>query len=116
MREFKVVFPSGFVIDNSINDNIDAYIALSNDKVYTITFFTINNIELLMKGSNNFWASDMVILRYLTKEIIIECIESLLQNDYFENAASYVGTIADILVPISKYDDLPDFNESIRLC
>lgn len=80
-------------IENTQNDNIDIIITLANNQKYHATIFTLENInEIMLKhqasgeSSNGiyFGASNMLILKDLSKEVIIESISDLIKEDDLE--------------------------------
>lgn len=82
---------------NKDNDNIDVFVEFETGERYVATFFTISNIQEIMKryrstGECNhgqyFWASDMIIVEELTETTIKETIEHLLLEGEFEDIFS----------------------------
>ena len=77
-------------VSNIENDNIDINIEY-NGKRYFGTVFTLANINKLMskdadnpKG-NYFWASNMLIVNKLNKDIVKESIVDLINDKQFYN-------------------------------
>jgi hypothetical protein len=95
MQLFKVIFPTGYQVRNKYNDNIDLNIVLENREVFFSTFFTISNIEELMKNDKEiyFWASDFVIVKDLEKETMREAIKKIIEEEHTEMAFSKIGKI-----------------------
>lgn len=98
MREmqFKLFFIHR--VEDIFNDNIDIHIILSNDEVYVATLFTLNNIDMLMRRdeASYFWASDMIIVPDLSHLTIRKAIQESLDDGYFENACSKIGTVKTV--------------------
>jgi len=91
-----VVLTSASAI-NPDNDNVDIEVIFDSGKRYVATFFTLDNIRSLMdkyketqecKGGLYFWASDMVVVRKLSREIIHETVEDLILTGEIEHAFS----------------------------
>lgn len=76
-------------------DNVDVEVRLESGQRLAATFFTIRNIEQLManwetsgecnKGSY-FWSKNAIIVRVLTKEVILETIAALYKEGELEVA------------------------------
>jgi hypothetical protein len=71
-------------------DNVDVKIILENGDTFFLTFFTIANIQVLLKRYNEtgecafgtyFWASNMVIVNSLNIENIKKTIEQLIKDN-----------------------------------
>lgn len=73
-KKFKIVFPTGYQINNIYNDNIDVNVYLSTGEVYFATLFTVHNIEMLMKRENDyyFYSDSMIIFQDLSLKNIKE--------------------------------------------
>ncbi len=98
MREmqFKLFFTHQ--VEDIFNDNIDIHIILSNDDVYVATLFTLKNIDMLIRRdkASYFWASDMIIVPDLSYLTIYKAIQGALDDGYFENACSKIGTVTTV--------------------
>lgn len=98
MREmqFKLFFTHR--VADIFNDNIDIHIILSNDDVYVATLFTLKNIDMLMRRdeASYFWASDMIIVPDLSHLTIRKAIQAALDDGYFENICSKIGTVKTV--------------------
>ncbi len=77
-------------IEDTENDNIDVHVKLDSGEHYIGSLFTIANLQKLMQknidtGEYNsgqyLWASDMVIMRDLKEETILETIQYLIDKD-----------------------------------
>ena len=93
---FKVIFPSGYIVSNINNDNIDVCVALQNGNVYAATFFTILNIQMLMKSKVYYWAADMVIVKDLRRETIKEAVLKIILDENLDYCFLKIGTIETI--------------------
>ncbi|MCF6408078.1 hypothetical protein L3C95_34640 [Chitinophaga filiformis] len=98
MQAFKINFPVKLdCIKDPLDDNIDANLILADGSVYVATLFTIANIQGLMEQNDlpYFLATDMVIVRELTKSTIRAALEEILKMDEegIKMTSSYIGTI-----------------------
>ena len=98
MREMQFKFFFTHRVADIFNGNIDIHIILSNDDVYVATLFTLKNIEMLMRRdeSSYFWASDMIIVPDLSHSTIRKAIQEALDDGYFENVCSKIGTVKTV--------------------
>ena len=80
-----------------INTNVDVQVTFPNGESFSAVFFTLQNIETLMKdyketgeGANGlyFWTSDMLIVQKLTEQTICEIVENLLAEGEFASVFS----------------------------
>jgi len=80
---------------NPFNDNVDVIVTLNGQKTYAATFFTIENIDSIMKcymssgeclGGLYFWCKNMIIVRRLDYETIVRVIGDLIQSGEFSDA------------------------------
>lgn len=76
-------------VDDEDDDNVDVTITFEDGSSYIISFFTLSNIQTLMRryagtgecaGGKYFWASDMVIVKNLKRETIEAAIRDLLST------------------------------------
>jgi hypothetical protein len=79
---------------DALDDNVDIHVEFATGERYVATFFTTANIQRLMDkdaetgecaGGLYFWATDMVIVRSLTRENIERTIADLLSSGTFES-------------------------------
>ena len=79
------------------NANVDVQVTFPNGERFSAVFFTLQNIETLMKGYKNtgeganglyFWTSDMLIVEKLTEQTICETVKNLLAEGEFESVFS----------------------------
>jgi len=100
--EFKLNFPSGYHLSDTLNNNLDINVILGNDKVYFFTLFTLENINYLMNKKDSefsnlyFWANDMLIVKDLKLETIKKTISDLIDKDYFDNIFVQIGDVTSI--------------------
>jgi hypothetical protein len=82
---------------NLCDDNVDVEIELSDGNRYSATFFTLMNIQSLMKknkltgecaGGLYMWASNMILVENLCLETIERTIAGLIQEGELESACS----------------------------
>ncbi|GEJ46278.1 hypothetical protein [Chryseobacterium sp. ON_d1] len=108
MKDFKVIFPSGYNINDYYDDNIDLNIILPTGRVFFSTFFTMLNINNLIEKDNTlyFWAMDMIIVKDLRKETIRNVILKMIDDGYLESACSDIGEINEIFSNIETYNDI----------
>lgn len=85
---------------NSDDDNVDVEVRFKDGKLYTATFFTLQNIKTLFEKNKRtgecfsglyFSCDDMVIVEKLTVEIIAETVEKLIKEDELQ----YVFVLQD---------------------
>ncbi len=89
---YKLTIYHGIAPLDSDNDSVDVQVTFPNGERFSAVFFTIRNIEALMKhykktgecaGGLYFWASDMIIVESLTEKTICKTIDHLLAEDEF---------------------------------
>jgi hypothetical protein len=110
MKLFKVKFPTGYQVQDELNDNLDFHLILDCGKVFFGTFFTLNNIRYLM-GKNNdvyFWATDMVIVMDLRKDTLRESLNNMIDDANVGRVLSEIGTIQSIYNEVGTFDKLMD--------
>jgi len=78
-----------------VEGNVDVNVYFSDGRKYAATFFTLSNLHSLMEkdrstgecaGGLYFWASDMIIVEQLDREIIEKTVASLLAQGEFDKA------------------------------
>jgi len=106
--KYKVVFPTGYNIDNNQNDNIDINIVLENNNVYFATLFTLKNvIHLMEKESMSYFSADsMVIVKNLNEETINKVVEQVIEKEELDSTFSKIGTIQKIFNTEKKFKEL----------
>lgn len=100
----KIIQQDGYIvtiideIEDIENDNIDVHVEFNSEGSYIGSLFTIANIQKLVEknmrtGECNsgqyFWASDMVIIRDLKEETILEMIQHLINKDELKYTFGY---------------------------
>ena len=103
------------------NDNVDVHVTFPNGESFSAVFFTLQNIETLMKdykktgecaNGSYFWTSDMLIVQKLTEQTICEIVENLLAEGEF--ASVFSKNEESTIIPPKDRDSLfKDFNESL---
>jgi hypothetical protein len=108
MVNFKIIFPAGYSIETIYNDNIDINIILSNGSVYFAILFTVINIQTLMKNEKLlfFWSTDMVIIKDLKKETIMEVVSKIIEEGYLEISFSKIGSIENVYPTKKFYEEV----------
>jgi len=109
MREMEFKLFSRHRVADIFNDNIDIHIILRNDDVYVATLFTLKNIDILMRRdeASYFWASDMIIVSDLSHLTIRKAIQAALDDGYFENICSKIGTVKTVF----DYEGWQSYNQ-----
>lgn len=82
---------------DALDDNVDVEVAFDDGSRYMATFFTLQNIQKVMDSYEQngecmkgfyFWASDMILVRRLSRENIAKVVAELIGKGEFENAFS----------------------------
>lgn len=107
MCEFKITFPSSYQVKNVNNDNIDINIAFLDNRVFSATVFTADNIKDLMTQNNEsfFWTSDMFIVADLSIDTIRNAISESLTHHYFELIFTQIGTVESVY-EVNSFEDI----------
>lgn len=96
---------------NPENDNVDIEVVFNNQERYSATYFTIANIQSLMErytstGECNygqyFWAIDMVIVRDLREETIVESIRTMVSEGTLKHTFMFLENDEDNLSSITS--------------
>lgn len=121
-KDYKLTIYNGIVPLNPDNDNVDVCVTFPNGESFSAVFFTLQNIETLMKQYKKtgecaagmyFWTSDMMIVDKLTEKTICQTIDNLLAEEDFESVFSRNEEPADIFP--EEGDELFNcFSESLR--
>ncbi|MGE8556616.1 MAG: hypothetical protein ACN6OB_22065 [Chryseobacterium jejuense] len=108
MKDFKVVFPSGYNVNDYYNDNIDLNIILPCGTVFFSTFFTIINVKNFIDKDDAvyFWSTDMLIVKDLKKETIKNVVFNMIKDEYLESACTEIGKIQEIFSDIRDFSDI----------
>lgn len=92
-NNYELIIYHGIVPLDPNNDNVDVEVTFPNGDSFSAVFFTIRNIETIMKQYKKtgecadglyFWTSDMVIVHQLSEKTICATIDRLLVDDEFE--------------------------------
>ncbi len=116
VKDFKIIFPSGYGETDELMDNIDINIVLRNGYVYFATAFTLQNIKYLMdkNGDSGFWGTDMFIAKNLTKATLRAAVAELVTGDYITIAFTQINTINE-QYPGKTFDELPDMADGFEV-
>ncbi len=96
-KGYELIIYHGIAPLDPNNDNVDVGVTFPNGDSFSAVFFTIKNIETLMKQYKKtgecanglyFWTSDMVIVQQLSEKTICATIDRLLVDDEFESVFS----------------------------
>lgn len=91
-------------IEDPFDDNVDVQVEFADGRRYMATFFTVANIQRIMKKDEGtgeclngtyFWASDMIIVREIRPEIIEAVIQNLIEQEEFEGVFLYCSSTED---------------------
>ena len=99
-----------------VNDNIDVKIVLSSNIVYSVTLFTLSNIQYLLGKSDlpYFRAEDMVIIKDLTHYTINETIKSIIEEELIDSYMSMTGTVEQVFTNAKEYQDLKNWGSPLN--
>jgi len=104
-NDYKLTIYRGIAPLEPDNDNVDVQVTFPNGESFSAVFFTLRNIDTLMKrykktgecaGGLYFWASDMIIVKKLTEKTICETIDNLLAEGEFGYVFSKNEELEDI--------------------
>lgn len=113
MKNYKVIFPTGYKNTNIVNDNIDINIVFETGEVYCASLATLENIQSFFSiGDIYYWMSDMIIMKDLKKDTIRLMIDQvIIEREYlFDSIFDKIGNIDTIFGGLS-YDQLVDMND-----
>ena len=120
-NDYELTIYHGIAPFDPNNDNVDVEVTFQNGESFSAVFFTLQNIETLMKRYKKtgecadglyFWASDMVIVQQLSEKIICATIDKLLTEDEFESVFSKNQKSA-VVSSNNGTDYFKRFNESL---
>jgi hypothetical protein len=120
-NDYKLTIYRGIKPLDPDNDNVDVEVTFQNGESFSAVFFTLQNIETLMKHYKKtgecadglyFWASDMVIVQHLSEKTIYETIDKLLVEGEFESVFSKNQKSAAVSSN-NGTDYFKSFNESL---
>ena len=84
------------------DDSIDVIVEMENGRVFSATYFTLKNIDTIFRRNNSsgecnhgqyFWASNMIIVESLTKEVVSESISDLVETGEFYNVFAEIDPL-----------------------
>ena len=84
------------------------HIVLSDNRVFFVTMFTVENIKDLMKGAPYFWADSMLVISDLSKDTIRRSIEHIVENEYIDLILSQIGVVQDIYGVDYTFENIKD--------
>jgi hypothetical protein len=100
-QHYKITVHAGLEGLDPITDNVDVEVVFDDGSRYMATFFTLENIQKIMenyqqsgecmKGSY-FWATDMILVRRLSRENIAKVVGDLIGKGEFEKAFSLASS------------------------
>lgn len=107
--KFKLRFPSGYRVKDIGNDNLDVHVITPDDKVYFGTLFTMVNIKELMAKEDScyFWATDMIVVKSLSYDVLHEAIQKMIDDGYLNKAFSVIGTVSSIYTEYDNFEQVP---------
>lgn len=97
---FQVRTPSGREIAAATDDNVDVLISLEDGRTFAATFFTIQNLQTLMRGYRQtgecasgtyLWASDMIVVESISTSVIEASVAALIASGEIESCCSRLG-------------------------
>ena len=119
---YKLTIYSGIAPLDPDNDNVDVQVTFRNGDSFVATFFTLQNIDILMKhyqktgecaAGSYFWASNMIIVQKLTEQTICEAIDNLLAEEEFESVFSK-NEASTIISPKDGDTLFKNFDDSLQ--
>jgi hypothetical protein len=96
-QPYKITVHAGSEGLDPINDNVDVEVVFDNGSRYIATFFTLENIQKIMQEYEQsgecmkgfyFWATDMIVVRRLSRETIAKVVGDLISKGEFDKAFS----------------------------
>jgi len=82
------------------DDNVDVEVVLTDGRRFTATVFTLQNIKTLLDrfistgdcgGGLFFWSVEMIIVKRLTVDVLVNMVQTLISDEHFEMAFTYQG-------------------------
>ena len=119
--DYQLTIYNGIAPLDPDNDNVDVHVTFPNGDSFSAVFFTLQNIETLMKDYRKtgecanglyFWTSDMLIVQKLTEQAICETVDSLLADGEFESVFSK-NEESSMISPKDGNRLFKHFNESL---
>lgn len=108
--KFKLLFPSGYSIQDYEIGNIDINIVFDNGDVFFGTAFTIDSIKSIMSRNNDtwFWATNMFIISDLDLITIRNSIEKMISENLFSDCFHFIGNNEEVNILTLKFDQIED--------
>jgi hypothetical protein len=100
MMDFSLHFPAGLA-EPTEDDNVDVRIELADGRGYSVTFFTVSNLQTLMarwgrtgECANGLyvWATNMVVVQEITQAVIRRVAQDLVETGDIEKIGSLIHT------------------------
>lgn len=119
--DYQLTIYNGIAPLDPDNDNVDVHVTFPNGESFSAVFFTLQNIETLMKDYRKtgecanglyFWTSDMLIVQKLTEQAICETVDNLLTDGEFESVFSK-NEESSMISPKDGNRLFKHFNESL---
>lgn len=88
--------PEGVALD-AADDSVDVFVEFETGEHYCATFFTLQNLRTLMRryrdsgecrGGLYVWATDMIVVETLTRDVIEAAVDDLIQSGELASAFS----------------------------
>ncbi|MGO8746356.1 MAG: hypothetical protein ACLQNE_10230 [Thermoguttaceae bacterium] len=98
-QHYKIIVVAGTQGLDPLRDNVDVEVVFDDGSRFVATFFTLENVQMIMDGYRQtgecskglyFWASDMILVRRLTRQNIAKVVGDLIGEGEFEKAFSQV--------------------------
>ena len=92
MMDFSLHFPAGLT-EPTKDDNVDVRIELADGRAYSVTFFTLTNLETLMarwgrtgECANGLyvWATNMIVVQEITHAVVRSVAQDLVETGDIE--------------------------------
>ncbi|MDH0864174.1 hypothetical protein [Mitsuaria sp. GD03876] len=95
--KFHLRTPSGQEIVDAVDDNVDILIDVEDGRLFSATFFTINNLSTLMRryrasgecaAGKYVWAKDMIVVESITRATLEVAIDELIRTGEIESCCT----------------------------
>lgn len=92
MKDFKIAFPSGSIVNKVNEENLDVILYFETGEIYTATCFSLENIRFLMEHSREayFWAAEMFVVRDWSKEGMRNAVTEIIRDRYLDQVFTKV--------------------------
>jgi hypothetical protein len=100
-QHYKITVHAGLEGLDPIKDNVDVEVVFDDASRYWATFFTLENIQKIMENYEKsgecmkgfyFWATDMIVVRRLSRENISKVVGDLISKGEFDKAFSLASS------------------------